>query len=686
MDFSCIKAFLDEENTITIVSDKKTSFYINGAFLPVSLISQNKFYTYKANYFIDLNQDYEIYNEYNEKCKLQIRHFVKSPKFDELYYYDNDDLGSNYSKEKTTFKLWAPLASQVKLCYTINNSTNELIMTKGNKGVFEATIYGDLDGCLYTYKVTNNNVEEEVIDPYSYSCNSNGKQSAVINLNKLNFNNYVLDELKDNNKAIIYEVSVRDFSSDESIFKNDRSKYKAFLKHNLKSKNNNPIGFDYIKELGVTHVQLMPIFDFVTVDENNPFSSYNWGYDPYCYNCLEGSYSSNPNDPYSRLIEAKEMIDNFHKNNIKVTLDVVFNHTYYFIESIYNKIVPNYFYLMDNNLNLSNGSFCGNDIDSLKKMVHKYIVDMCIRYTKILQIDGLRFDLMGILDKDLILEIYAKCKQINPNFIIYGEGWNMPSMLPEDKRASLNNAKDLPKIGFFNDFFRDVVSGKANKHEKRCGYLSTNSSILVLFLNAMRGSIEKGCYFDNIASTINYVECHDNYTLSDKLKLTNPECNEEQRNRIQLCCIAATLFAQGTPFLHMGVEFNRSKFMVENSYNSSDEINMVRWENIDKYSKNIKAVKDFIDIRKKFECFNLTHKRDILNFIDGQIINDECIMITYAYKGDIKLLIFNPTNKKQKFELENEYKIIANHDGYVSDDKFYTQFKMIPFSFILLTR
>lgn len=686
MNSSCIKAFLDEQNTIIIVSNKKSSFYINGAFLPALLINKNATYTYKAKYKIKANEDYEISNDYNEKCKLQFRYFVKSAAFDDMFYYDGDDLGTTYSKEKTTFKLWAPLASIVKLNYSINNETKEVIMNKTDKGVFEITINGDLDGCLYTYKVTNNEKEVEVIDPYSYSCSENGKQSAVINLNKLTYNTYPLDDLKSNNQAIIYEVSIRDFSSDESIFKESRSKFSAFLKHGLKSKNNNPIGFDYIKSLGITHVQLMPIFDFVTVDETNPFASYNWGYDPYCYNCIEGSYSSNPNDPYSRLKEAKEMIDVFHKNNIKITLDVVFNHTYYSIESIYNKIVPNYFYLMDKNGVLSNGSFCGNDIDSLKKMVHKYIVDMCVRYTKILQIDGLRFDLMGILSKELIIDIYNKCKSINPNFIIYGEGWNMPSMLSEDKRASLNNANEIPQIGFFNDFFRDVVTGKANAYEKRCGYLSSNTSLLVLFLKAMRGSIEKGCYFNNVSSTINYVECHDNYTLFDKLKITNPSCSDEERNRIQLCCIAATLFAQGTAFLHMGVEFNRTKFMVENSYNSPDDINMIRWDNIDKYQNNIKAIKDFINIRKSLDCFNLTKKKEILNSIDGQILNNECIIITYALKGDIKLLIFNPTNKKQKFQLDNEYRIIANQFGYVNDEKLYTQFKLNSYSFILLSR
>ena len=215
--------------------------------------------------------------------------------------------------------------------------------------------------------------------------------------------------------AIIYELSVRDFSMDNSLGEDVSGLFKAFLKEGMKSPKCNPIGIDYIKQLGITHVQLMPIIDFATVNEENIKEKYNWGYDPVCYNSLEGSFSTNANDPYARINEALEMIDKFHQLNIGVILDVVFNHTYEFINSVYNKIIPNYFYLMDRNGNLSNGSFCGNDVDTTRKMAHKYFVDMVMRYVTLYKIDGLRYDLMGILTKDLIQEIYNKAKAINPS-------------------------------------------------------------------------------------------------------------------------------------------------------------------------------------------------------------------------------------------------------------------------------
>lgn len=684
---SSIKAFLDEDYVLTIVSNKRSSFYINDEVLNVSLVSESNNFVYKGIVKVDVKNTNYIKNDFNESCVLEIRYFAKSGEFDNIFYYDKDDLGSTYYKDHTTFKLWAPIASKVILIYKIDGNTYEKEMLKGEKGVFSIDVEGDLENALYNYKITNNGKDVVTIDPYSYSCNANGESSAVINLEKITSNSYELPTLNSINDAIIYEMSVRDFSMDGSLGEEVKGKFTAFLKHGLKSKKGNPIGIDYVKSLGVSHVQLMPIFDFATVNETNIEEKYNWGYDPYSYNCLEGSFASNPHDPYCRLVEAKQMIDEFHKEKIRVTLDVVFNHTYSFVDSIYNKIVPNYFYLMDRNGNLSNGSFCGDDIDCKKKMVHKYIVDMCVRYVKILQIDGLRFDLMGILTKDLVMDIYEKCKEINPSFIMYGEGWNMPSMLEESKRASLNNAKQIPQIAFFNDMFRDITSGKSFGDNKTRGYLSGNSSLFYKFLKVMRGCVERGLYFDNASSSINYVECHDNYTLYDKLKVTNPLNTEEERTRMQLCCIASSIFACGVPFLHMGSEFNRTKFLNENSYNAKDEINKIRWENIDIYESNIKAVKDFIKIRNTFSCFKAFRKKEILNSIDGQVTNDNVLLITYASKKELVLLVFNPTNKKLKIDLNSEYKRYANHQGILkNDDKVYTQIKMMPYSFELLVK
>ena len=603
-----IRAYLDKVDYITIEIDKKENyqdlaFLINGEPLAHTfLYEDDNLAILKANYNINFaKKNYISLND--EKTLLVMRYVVKDSNFDEMFYYDGNDLGPTYSKDKTIFKLWAPISTAVLLHLEINNEIIEKKMVRVDKGVFELTVDGDLDGALYYYVVTNNNKKYEVVDPYAYSSNANGKKSAVINLDKtFEYEPNNLEVLDSPNKAIIYELSVRDFSMDESLGIKGAGKFQAFLKHGVTSEKGNPIGIDYLIDLGISHVQLMPIFDFATIDENNIKARYNWGYDPYCYNTLEGSYAAKPGDPYSRVNDAKQMINEFHKSNLRVTLDVVFNHTYYYQESIYNKIVPLYYYLMDKDGNLSNGSGCGNDLDTTRKMVKKYILDMCLRYVYFYQIDGLRFDLMGLMNKSLIEKIIKRCKEINKSFIAYGEGWNISNMLVSQSRANLNNAKKMDNVAFFNDYFRDTLSGKATNNKANSkGYLAGNSKLYFDFLKSMRGSIENGCYFDSPLSSINYVECHDNYTLFDKLAITNPKSSLEERKRRQLCCIAATLFAQGIPFLHLGVEFLRSKQGVENSYNSRDSINMIRWKDIDKHQDTIKAVKDFIKIRKTFK-------------------------------------------------------------------------------------
>ncbi|MCI5746077.1 MAG: type I pullulanase [Erysipelotrichaceae bacterium] len=687
---SNLEAFLDKKNFIVIKTDKKSSFTINDDFLSAECVfCQNNLCFYHAYYNVDVNNQYVIKDEYGQSCILQIRYFVKDDEFDKLFYYDKDDLGATYSIEKTTFKLWAPIASQVSLHYQIGDIEKEVIMEKKERGVFEVSVYENLENALYYYKVNNNGVINDCLDPYSYSFNANSKKSAVINLNKIKEvdNSSFLKEFKNINDAIIYELSVRDFSMDGSLGEDVKGKFSSFLKHDVYTANHHKIGIDYLVELGITHVQLMPIIDFATVNEENIFEKYNWGYDPLGFNVIEGSYSSNPSDPYARINEAKQMIEEFHKYNIRVVLDIVFNHTYSFIDSIYNKIVPNYYYLMDENGKLSNGSFCGNDIDSTRKMVYKYLLDMCIRLVKLYNVDGFRFDLMGILSKDLIMDIYDKCKKINPSFIIYGEGWDMPSMLPQDKRANLNHANQMPQIAFFNDYFRDVMAGKTfNNYSYNQGFLTGNFSLYLDFIKAMRGSIEQNCYFNSPTSSINYIECHDNYTLYDKLKIIMPDCGEKERNKAQLTCIAAILFAQGIPFLHAGMEFNRSKKGVENSYNSSDDINMIRWNLLDENEKNVKAVKDFISIRKEFMCFKNTNRKVILNSIDAKIVN-ETFLILYTSGLKIVLLIFNPTSVRKKVSLNGEYYIYANQYGYLKkDDVTHSKVEVSAYGFLMLVK
>lgn len=677
------KAYLDDINKITIESDMETSFYLNDVPLSIALVNRqdNKYiYVSFTENDVDIFNDNIVTSQDGTNEKLQIRFYVKSDDFKEKYTYDGDDLGPDYHKHFTTFKLWAPIASSVFIVYTIKGHTFKEQLERRSKGVYEITINKDLEGALYHYLVTNNGVVIKVTDPYAYTGNANNQQSAIVNLDNLKIKEHKIENpIKNVQDAIIYELSVRDFSSDGSLGNRIAGKYEAFIER--KKLNGHEIGIDYIASLGISHVQIMPILDFASVDENK-CDNYNWGYDPANYNVFEGSYSLYPNNPIMRIIEVKKMIEAFHKRNIGVILDVVFNHTYYYDTSNYNQIIPYYFYLFNKDGILSNGSFCGNDIDTTMPMVHKYFKDMVMRLVNIYHIDGLRFDLMGIMDYELINDIYNKAKEVNKHFICYGEGWNMPSFLEDYRRASINNYKKVPNIAFFNDHFRDIVMGKVNGPK---GYLNGNTSLAYEYFKMMQGSIDKGCYFEDNKSSINYIECHDNYTLFDSLSLQNKDLKGTFKDRIIRCGLMSIILSLGIPFIQMGMEFNRSKKLCENSYNAGDDINMIRWNDILKHQDNINALKDFIDIRKKYSCFRKTDMKDVKKNMDGKPLDNGLLQITYAY-DKILVLVVNPTDSKQTVNLTDEFTIIATQDGYFKDNKIVSKLDIFAHSMVLLAK
>ncbi len=680
------RAYVDNKETIVIESeDSYDSFKINDeTIFALQVQTQGNIYKFIAKYPLEYGKEYILTDHLNNKCIVNYRLVCKENCFDNEFFYEGNDLGSTYNPTYTIFKTWAPLASKVKLKYFFNGLWNIVEMKREDKGIFSIIISGDLQDCLYNYLVTNNGVEVEVQDIYAFSGNANFMQSSVINLNRLTPINYnpSLFKVYKNNDCIIYETSIRDFTS--LINAKNKSTFKAFINQELKSLNNNPIGFEYLINLGITHIQLMPITDFSTTDDLNYKNTYNWGYDPRAFNILKGAYSTNPNDPYARMNEFIELVNACHKHNLRVCVDMVFNHTYS-KDSIYNKLVPNYFYLLDENGNYSNGSFCGNDLDCNRKMVKKYIVDMSTRLVSLYHIDGIRLDLMGILTIDTVNEIYNQCKKINPDFILYGEGWNMPSLLRNEEKATILNHSSLPNIAFFNDSFRDTMRGKSTPFEAK-GYINGNSYNTYHAIRAMRGCIETGCYFGSTLQSINYIDCHDNMLLVDKLNFSNPTDSIEIKNKIILLSLAAIAFSLGIPFFHSGMEFNRSKKNVDNSYNKDDTINGIDWTLVDKYPQNIKAFKDFLNIRKEFPCFHLFDKKTILNCVDGLIVDDKIMSLTYAYNGNVLVLIFNPNNYKTNIDLDDEYHLYANEYGKVNSDLTFSKITIKPFSFNLLIK
>lgn len=638
----------------------------------------------------------ELGHEYVIQCRdfgftsLNVNEATTFPTFDEEFYYDGDDLGATYTPNETTFKLWAPLASKVSLFIRKSNTDffSTYKMKRVDKGVFEITLKGNYEGYLYRYSVTNSGLNFITTDPYAKGSTANGKDSAVIDFNrvKVDLHENELEKYASYDQAIIYEFHVRDMTIDPSTNIKYKGKYLGLAEEGRTTKGNHPAGLDYIKYLGVTHVQILPIYDYKTVDELNPDASYNWGYDPAQYFVPEGSYSLDANDPYSRIIELKEMIAAFHKNGIKVNMDVVFNHVYSSEFSTFEKVVPNYYFRKNKNGTLCNGSGCGNDLDSSRLMVRKLIIDALVFWMKEYGIDGYRFDLMGLIDIDTMELARKKLRQIKPDCMIYGEGWDMSTNLAHDRKCTIYNSFKTPEIGFFNDTFRDVVRGNNDlKNNSYPGYILGNTSFIEGFKFAYLGSCVNYCYqprFLSANQSINYVECHDNCTVFDKITREHPHADDATKLRILKMINATILFSFGVPFIHAGQEIGLSKKMEDNTYNKGDEYNKFNYEILDERFEYSTYLMSLIKARRMYsKVFNHINSSDaisksnkFINLERGALqinIDSSVNNTTYAY-------IFNPTGEKLSFTLDDYYQLVVGEGGYLKNSDIYLQNVVIP--------
>ena len=477
-------------------------------------------------------QLYTLHENHGSEVPLKIRHIVRKAEFDRQFTYHGDDLGFRYTKDSTTFALWAPTAVHVYLRLIDHQKRSVMVMmNRGEKGVFRTRVNGDLKHYLYVYLIERDGIMVETIDPYGFSSDANGKHSAVIDTAQIlaiqdDGKLPVLDTAAD---AVIYECSVRDMTSSKDTGTSTHGKFISLTETGTSWKLN-PTGLDYLAGLGVTHLQLQPVMDFMTVDELHADRGYNWGYDPQQFFTLEGSYSTKPNDPYSRVLEFKKMVTAIHAKGMRVVLDVVFNHMYDVGKSSFDKVVPYYYYRYNENGWMSNGSWCGNDLDSTRPMMRKLYLDVIRNYIKFYNVDGFRFDLMGILDVDTMNEIYRQARNIKPDVLIYGEGWDMPTALSETEKARIYNQHRMPGIGHFNDTFRDVAKGRTSddsKYDK--GYLTGNLDMAFDMCSVLTGNTLGDPYFrrfDSPVQSINALETHDNATAWDKMHAC---CGEEPR-------------------------------------------------------------------------------------------------------------------------------------------------------------
>src|SRR5690554_2955068 len=610
-------SYLDGFNLITIILPNKLvsnnkSFNLKALdySIPLTIIKiealfKETKYSCEINETISLNELYNIVDESNNISHLRVGKIVRTEMFDLMFAYDELDLGCNYKSEKTVFKLWSPVAKEIEIELISKDGKKEFIDLKYNgSGLWELKVNADLEGYRYRYRVRINEHFKTITDPYGISSNANGEYNYIIDKNKLkafknpkpHFSGRAVD-------AVIYEASIRDLTTSTSSRAIKKGKFSGLLE------NNPGEGLDYIEDLGITHLQLMPIFDFEGVDELNPLKKYNWGYNPSQYNVVEGSYSDNPDDPYLRINELKELVDVLHGKNIRVAMDVVYNHVYKMETFPFDSLVPGYFYRYDEEGIKTAASGCGNDLATERKMVHNFIIQSLTYWLETFQISALRFDLMGLHDLELMNKVEIITKRIDEKAFIYGEGWNIGTILPTKLRANMENAALLPNIAFFNDVFRDKIKGGTFSLEKgySLGGKIAKSELYYLFT----GSSLDNYKFFSPSQSINYLECHDNHTFYDRAKILTKNLSEKEIKDYARLGLSFTILSQGIPFIHSGQEFLRTKKGVGNSYRDSDEINALNWDLKNEHLDLVETVKTLITIRKDYRVFRLSSNAQI---------------------------------------------------------------------------
>jgi len=578
--------------------------------------------------------------------------------FDNYPVYTGRDLGVKYMPLKTTFKIWAPKATQVKLRLFDAGDGGEarstISMIKENKGVWIAVINKDIKNKYYTFHVMEDGKWLlEAPDIYAKAVGVNGKRGMVVDLPSTNPKNWKKDKkpaLKNFTDIIIYELHMRDISVDPNSGIQHKGKYLGLAETGTKSPDGASTGLDHIRELGVTHVHLLPCFDFNSVDETKPLSNqYNWGYDPLNYNVPEGSYSTNPYDGNVRIKEFKKMVQTLHQNGLRVILDVVYNHTSDINHSNFSQFAPGYFYRHNPDGSYSNATGCGNEVASEMPMARKFMIESVVYWAKEYHLDGFRFDLMGVHDITTMNMISDTLHKIDPTIFIYGEGWTAGnSPMPEALRAVKKNVSKLHEEAVFSDDLRDGLKGGWGDIKEK-GFVSGNTKMDESVKFGIVASIpnpqvnydlvnyDKGPWAAEPYETISYVSCHDDNTLFDRLKISNPDASEADLIKMDKLANAIVLTSQGVSFLHSGAELLRTKQGVANSFNQPDSINQIDWTRKTKYKAVFDYYKGLVALRKNHPAFRMPSAKMInehLKFVDTGVPGLICYRISNNANGD----------------------------------------------------
>ncbi|MGK0552954.1 type I pullulanase [Macrococcus capreoli] len=686
-------AYIDDFNLITLHYDsiEKPHEY----FKSIQLVS-NK-YVHDLDLFDVIHLDHQSYYKFHTDRPLEIsdKFFIhigqikipvllgtvtQTEAFEKRFDARHHELGAVVRDNKTTFTVWSPVAKVIKL--NINDKVHT--MEKLSDGAHRITLYGNYHLQSYHYDAYINHQWIQVNDPYSKGLTVNSTESVVIDFNKTHVEGFLETRRPETmqNDAIIYEVHVRDITMhpNSGVSPHKKGKLLGLIEPNTSTQSGESTGFDYITRLGITHVELLPINDFARVDDIEFEKAYNWGYDPEYFQTIDGSYSTQPANAAYRIQELKQVVKAFHEQGISVILDVVFNHVYNMPSSPFEKLVPGYYFRYHGDGSVSNGTGVGNDTKTERIMMRKFFVDTIKYYIHEFKIDGFRFDLMGTIDIETMQQIKSIVMADNPNAFLLGEGWDLATAMPKEMKTTHVNAWRVPEIHFFNDYFRDTLKGN-NFNLMDRGYFNGGGKYYERMFNLF---IARGNELP-ISQTVNYVEVHDNHTLFDRINYTSKKTLEE-KNKIHQLATIFTIFALGTPFLHAGQEFYRTKHGHGNTYNLSDFINRIDWNRRIKYQPDIERIKQAIHIRNTHRIFRTKNIETIRQrVLPIELEHPLFGVLLFDTKSEL-ILLFNPTALHHIVNLPRlgEYEVLlSNHLEGTRIKHFYN---LSPFEYVVLKK
>lgn len=686
------KAVYDGDKTITVTMTGEIEGNLKDALVFASDAASVTDITYQGNnvYVISLSGELNVFKSFyikydGQEYKVNMPNVYSTEDFEAKYTYSGNDLGATWTKEQTTFRVWAPTAEAVSVCLyekgdaRIETMKDEVSMKADVNGTWVVTIPGDLNGTYYTYKVFFEGKGTEACDPYARTTGVNGDRAMVIDLASTNPEGWDKDTNphagEPYNDAIIYEAHVRDLTTEAGAGIKNVGKFLGVVETGTKTKDGVSTGLDHIKELGVTHLHLLPVYDFGSVNElgGKYAAGYNWGYDPVNYNVPEGSYATDPENGAVRVCEFKTMVKGLHDNGISVVMDVVYNHVQSAGDFCFNKLVPGYFSRIGEDGSYSNGSGCGNDTASERSMVKKYIVESVCYWASEYHIDGFRFDLVGLLDVDTVNAIVEEVHKINPDVLFYGEGWSLTTATtkPGTVLATMFNSDKVNDFAFFNDTFRDGLKGSVFNTGK--GFVSGATGEEAKIARCFIG-LDTWC--QNPSQTINYASCHDNNTLFDRLNISCKDASREDLIKMNNLAASLYLTAEGIPFMQAGEEMLRSKVnsdgtFNENSYSAGDAVNSMIYSALSE--KDTKAVfeyyKGLIAFRKAHKALRLSTADEVLQYV-SEVTMPEENMVGFEISGDMEgesadriFLAFNANPENVTIDLpEGEWNVCVNDE------------------------